>query len=139
MKNFTLISAFLILIVVTQTAFADQSKGSAALLAAENFLQLVDSSRYAESWEVTSELFKSQISQQKWVEQLEKNRPLFGLIINRKVREQTYTKSLPGAPDGDYMVIQFSTEFTNKKSAIETVTPMLDNNGEWRVSGYYIR
>jgi hypothetical protein len=50
-----------------------------------------------------------------------------------------YKTSLPGAPDGDYVVIQFVTSFGNKKSAIETVTPMLEKDGSWRVSGYYIR
>jgi len=42
-------------------------------------------------------------------------------------------------PDGDYVIIQFDTSFENKKSAIETVTPMLDKDGVWRVSGYYIK
>ncbi|MDL1980609.1 MAG: DUF4019 domain-containing protein [Deltaproteobacteria bacterium] len=26
-----------------------------------------------------------------------------------------------------------------KKSAIETVTPMMEKDGQWRVSGYFIR
>ena len=47
--------------------------------------------------------------------------------------------SIPGAPDGEYVVIQFKTSFENKKSGIETVTPMLDKDGKWRVSGYYIK
>ncbi len=47
--------------------------------------------------------------------------------------------SLPGAPDGEYVVISYETSFTNKKSAIETVTPMLDKDGKWRVSGYFIK
>jgi hypothetical protein len=46
---------------------------------------------------------------------------------------------LPGAPDGQYVVIQFETSFENKHNAVETVTPMLEPNGQWRVSGYYIR
>lgn len=46
---------------------------------------------------------------------------------------------LPGAPDGEYAVIQFETSFANKKSAIETVTPMKDPDGKWRVSGYFIK
>ena len=47
--------------------------------------------------------------------------------------------SLPGAPDGEYVVIQFDTSFTNKKVAVETVTPMKDEDGIWRVSGYYVK
>jgi hypothetical protein len=31
------------------------------------------------------------------------------------------------------------TSFANKKSAIETVTPMLDKNGKWRVSGHFVK
>lgn len=49
-----------------------------------------------------------------------------------------FATSLPGAPDGDYVVLQFATKFENNTKAIETVTPML-NEGHWRVSGYYVR
>jgi hypothetical protein len=48
-------------------------------------------------------------------------------------------KSLPGAPDGEYVVIQYRTSFENKNDAIETVTPMKDTDGTWRVSGYYVK
>jgi hypothetical protein len=36
-------------------------------------------------------------------------------------------------------IVSFQTPFENKKAAVETVTPMLDTDGQWRVSGYYIR
>jgi hypothetical protein len=35
--------------------------------------------------------------------------------------------------------MEYDTSFANKKSATETVTPMLDNDGQWRVSGYFIK
>ncbi|MEW6584469.1 MAG: DUF4019 domain-containing protein, partial [Nitrospirota bacterium] len=54
------------------------------------------------------------------------------------VKSKKYATSLPGAPDGEYVVIEFETSFENKKSAVETVTPMMDS-GKWRVSGYYIK
>ena len=67
----------------------------------------------------------------------------FNIIEKRWQRfwdeNQTYKTSLPGAPDGEYVVMEFTTAFTNKKSAIETITPMLDEDGQWRVAGYYIR
>jgi predicted SnoaL-like aldol condensation-catalyzing enzyme len=62
-----------------------------------------------------------------------------GRMVSRELISKTYSQSLPGAPDGEYVVIQFATSFENKKSAIETVTPMLDSDGEWRVSGYFIK
>jgi hypothetical protein len=35
--------------------------------------------------------------------------------------------------------IQYETVFEKKPSAVETITPMLDPDGVWRVSGYFIR
>jgi hypothetical protein len=37
------------------------------------------------------------------------------------------------------VTIQYETVFENKASAVETITPMLDPDGIWRVSGYFIR
>ena len=62
-----------------------------------------------------------------------------GKVKSRKLMSKKYTKNLPGAPDGDYMVIQYRSSFENKKSAMETITPMLDKDGKWKVSGYYIK
>ena len=52
---------------------------------------------------------------------------------------KTYAEALPGAPDGKYVVVQYRTSFERKESAVETVTPMLDEDGRWRVSGYFIK
>jgi len=62
-----------------------------------------------------------------------------GKVLWRKVKSATYTKTLPGAPDGEYVVIQYDTSFEHKQSAVETITPMLDQDGKWRVSGYFIK
>ena len=50
-----------------------------------------------------------------------------------------YKTQLPGAPDGKYVVIQYQAAFENKATAVETITPMLDKDGRWRISGYFIR
>jgi uncharacterized protein DUF4019 len=62
-----------------------------------------------------------------------------GKNLSRVVKSKKYSTSLPGAPDGEYVMIQFKASFESKKSAIETVTPMLGEDGLWRVSGYYIK
>ena len=62
-----------------------------------------------------------------------------GKVVVRKLKSKKFTETMPGAPDGEYVVIQYETTFENKKSAVETVTPMLDKDGKWRVSGYYIK
>jgi len=57
----------------------------------------------------------------------------------RYVASIEYATRLPGAPDGEYVVIQYETSFKNKRSSIETVTPILGKDGVWRVSGYFIK
>jgi Protein of unknown function (DUF4019) len=62
-----------------------------------------------------------------------------GKLLSRKVKSRTFAESLPGAPDGKYVVLQFDASFENKKTAVETVTPMQEPDGVFRVSGYFIK
>lgn len=62
-----------------------------------------------------------------------------GDLVSRKVKSARYAESFRGAPDGEYVVVQYETRFKNKKIAMETVTPLLEKDGSWKVSGYYIR
>jgi hypothetical protein len=114
-------------------------KEKAAVVAAEQWLLLVDEGKYEQSWKEAAEYFKNAVSQDKWHQSLQAVRNPLGKLISRKVKTQVYKTSLPGAPDGEYVVIQFETSFKNKKAAVETVTPMMDKDGVWRVSGYYIK
>lgn len=60
-------------------------------------------------------------------------------MISRKLKSAKYTKILAGAPDGDHVVLQYETSFAHKQSSVETVTLMLDKDGRWQVSGYFIK
>jgi hypothetical protein len=62
-----------------------------------------------------------------------------GPFVSRELTGSHYATSLPGAPDGEYVVLTFQAKFENKASAIETVTPMKDTDGSWRVSGYFVK
>jgi hypothetical protein len=111
----------------------------AAIETAQSWLDIVDGGKFEESWDEAAGLFKSGISKEKWGETLKAFRTPLGKVISRKLATQQYATSLPGAPDGEYVVIQYNTTFENKKKAVETITPMLDKDGKWRVSGYYIK
>jgi hypothetical protein len=118
---------------------ANPAKEAAALVAAEQWLSLVDQGQYAESWKEAAEYFRNTVNKTKWKQMAQAARKPLGKLISRRVKRKTYTTTLPGAPDGEYVVIQFESSFENKKSAIETVCPMMDKDGKWRVSGYYIK
>ena len=62
-----------------------------------------------------------------------------GEIKSRNLKSATYSTTLPGAPDGQYVVIQYESSFAHKKSARETLPPMIDTDAKWHVSGYFIR
>ncbi len=118
---------------------ADSKKEAAALSAAEKWLAMVDSEQYAESWKEAAELFRNAVQPQQWEQSMQAVREPLGKLISRKVKTKAYRTSLPGAPDGEYVVIQFETSFENKKVAVETVTPLMGKDGAWRVSGYFIK
>jgi hypothetical protein len=111
----------------------------AAEESARAWLALVDEGEYDPSWAQAAELFRGAVTKEDWAKAMNGSRKPLGRLISRKLKSSTYAESLPGAPDGKYVVLQFDTSFENKKSAIETVTPMLDRDGVWRVSGYFIK
>ena len=128
-----------VLLVSVSVVEADSEKEKAAISEALQWLTEVDDGKYADSWNDAAEIFKNAVTKEQWVQTLQAVRKPLGNLISRETKNAVYKTSLPGVPDGQYVVIQFQASFENKKSAIETVTPMLDKDGNWRVSGYYIR
>ncbi len=111
----------------------------AAVESAQSWLSVVDREEYGSSWDEAASYFKGAVSTEQWQQTMEAVRKPLGQTVSRVLFSKRYHTSIPGAPDGEYVVIQFNTSFENKKSAIETVTPMKDEDGKWRVSGYYIK
>ncbi len=128
------------LILVGVSASADDSAAIAqAQVAAKSWLALTDSAKYGQSWDAAASLFKGAVTKADWEKAIRAVRAPLGAVKARKVKSATFTRTLPGAPDGEYVVIQFESQFENKAAAIETVTPMHDKDGAWRVSGYFIK
>ncbi|MGK7896934.1 MAG: DUF4019 domain-containing protein [Xenococcus sp. (in: cyanobacteria)] len=122
-----------------QGAKSNPEASTEAIAAAEVWLELVDTEQYGASWDEAASYFRGAVSQEQWLSSMQAVRKPLGNKLSRKLKSKQYYTSLPGAPDGEYVVIQFNTSFENKSSAVETVTPMKDQDGKWRVSGYYIK
>lgn len=127
------------LIVCSQPLLADEAAEKAAQAASEQWLALVDQGQYAESWGTAASYFKNAVSEKQWMQSMKGARQPLGKMISRRLKSAIFTTSLPGAPDGQYVVIQYATSFENKASAVETVTPMRGPDKQWRVSGYFIK
>ncbi len=137
MKKVIILVALLLAVAIVSVGQEQEKKEAEAV--AQEWLNTVDKADYAATWDAASTPFKAAISKADWEKALSSSRGQFGKMNSRKLKSATYTTTLPGAPDGKYVVIQYETSFANKQSAVETITPMLDKDGKWHVSGYYIR
>lgn len=106
---------------------------------AKAWLALVDQGKYGESWDAAAKLFRAAVTREKWSEAVVAVRDPLGKVVSRKLKSAQFKETLPGAPDGKYVVIQFDTSFERKKKAVETITPMQEADGSWKVSGYFIK
>jgi serine/threonine protein kinase len=111
----------------------------AAVSVAEKWLAAIDGGNYSLTWKDASAFFQASVTEQAWNTSMEGFRKPLGNLVSRKLKSVQPATSLPGAPDGEYVVMQFDTSFAAKKTAVETVTFTHEKAGSWRASGYYIR
>ena len=136
----------LFFLFLSSMAAADQSPltlpsnvSNAVMSAAQSWFIFIDGNKVPESWKETASLFKTQVSQKQWAESMASVQTTFGMAMARQLLNAQYTKTLPGAPDGEYVILQYQTAFEKKAASVETLTVMLDSDGKWRVAGYFIK
>jgi hypothetical protein len=140
MKTVCAVSMVILLICFGfSSVWAESKTEKKQVSAAEGWLYLIDDGKYTESWKEASIYFRGAVSEQNWVASLKAVRKPLGKLVNREIVKMEESSSLPGAPDGKYVVMTFKTVFEQKKSAIETVTFMLNKDEKWRAAGYFIK
>jgi Protein of unknown function (DUF4019) len=102
------------------------------------FLGYLDQGRYADSYAYTGMLIRTQLDRDAFSTQIQKTRVGTGALQSRELIDAAYTTTLPGAPEGQYVVLHYHASFTNRQDAVETLT-LAFAKGYWRVSGYYIK
>lgn len=130
------------LAAILLVSFASAAENEAVTKAqdgAKAWLNLADAGKYAETWDEAAAVFKAAITRPDWEKAIKSVRSQLGPVKSRTTESATFTKTLPGVPDGEYVVIQCDTQFENKAAAVETVTAMHEKDGSWRVAGYFIK
>jgi hypothetical protein len=117
----------------------DTSAVADAKQAAERWLALLDEGNAGETWDQAASAAQSMVSKAAWVDSMKTVRAPLGAFKSRSLSSAVFTRSIPGAPTGEYVVIQYATSFANAPATVETVTPMRDRDGKWKVSGYFVR
>jgi hypothetical protein len=102
----------------------------------EKWLALLDAQKYEDSWKQSGSMFRDQVKQEEWVAVLKRARAPLGELDTRAPSRVDFAKTLRGAPDGDYAIIHYKTEFKSK-SVTERLT-LVKEDGKWQVAAYAI-
>ena len=134
--------ALFVIMLLTSLSFsshilANETKVEAGFVAAEAWLSILDQGKYGQSWDEATSYFRDAIEKPEWVQKIKAVRTHMGKVIKRERMDGEYSTTLPGAPDGEYVTLQFKTEFEHKKEGIETVNVRWEDE-RWRVAGYFI-
>jgi hypothetical protein len=99
----------------------------------------MDNQSYAASWDAAASSFRTRVTPAQWQAAAHAARTPLGKMKKRTLKGAMPTTTLPGAPDGQYVLFQFNTSFEQKSAAVETVTAAQEMDGTWHVGAYNIR
>lgn len=130
---------FILIIALTAIAgpliiFAGPAEDEAST-AGQKWLALLDDQKYEESWKQSASMFRGQVTQEQWLASLKKFREPLGSLVSRTPARVDFTKSLRGAPDGEYAIVHFTTSFRNKNDVTERLTLVKEDN-RWQAAAY---
>jgi len=114
------------------------AKEAAAAQSAEAWLRLMDNGEYGKAWDESGAPFRNMVARQQWVEGLPKDRAALGKLKSRKLEDVMYRSSMPGAPDGEYVMTRFFADY-EKNAKVEEIVSLMYVDGTWRPIGYGTR
>ncbi len=140
MKRSLLIFALASLTAIAAVNAADTSTDTEqATAAARDWLTAIDAAEYGKSWDEAAALMRQHITKAQWEHSAGDVRRQTGALKSREFESARPAHELPGVPAGDYVVLTYRSSFANAPVAIETVTPVREVDGTWRVAGYWIK
>ena len=107
------------------------------LTAAYKWLAVIDEGRYYQSWQYAGELFKSRIEASQWDQVLKGTRSKLGALQNRTLSGYGKRQQFSNLPEGDYLVLKFSSQF--ETAALSEILVLTNERGELRVVAYFIQ
>ena len=125
-------------LIAAVAVVAQASPTAAPEAAAAQWIALVDGAKWADSWTAAGATFQGQVTRDQWATAIGPVRTPLGAVSSRKLKQVTATRTLPGAPDGDYRVVEYSTDFAARPGATETLL-LTAEGGSWKVNGYFIQ
>ncbi len=131
-------ASFIILVPYFQEE-PDPKKVDRATVAAMDFLQLVDAGDYETARKEGASLLKEKVTLNDWIARLAGVQSRLGPVIKRKQIEASYSTTARNSPEGEYVMLTYTSNFKQKVGVSETIIVMLDKNRGWRVAGYFFK
>lgn len=117
---------------------AQKAAIAAALEASARWLALMDEGKTESAWEQAAPLLQKAVGRSAWLDVGKKVRAPLGAVASRKPTAAAYTRDVPGAPPGEFVVIRYATSFA-ARTGVETVIPMRQADGSWKVATYRLQ
>ena len=133
-----ILSVLAIIIIPQITNRPDANKKQATTIAAQEFLQMVDAEKYADSWLIADTYLKKTITQQAWDDKLTKIQQAIGPVTQRSLESVSFTAPAEELPDSEFILLEYSSQFKLKEVG-EVVTVVLGEDNRWRVVGYFLQ
>jgi hypothetical protein len=102
----------------------------------QKWLALLDDQKYEESGKQAGSMFRNEVKPDSWVASLKRFHDPLGSLVSRTASKVDFAKTLRGAPDGDYAIIHYTSEFKNKSITERLTLVKEDDNGQ--VAAYAI-
>lgn len=131
--------------MVTTTSRASLLPGGpesarAALRRTQEWLGYLDRGDFAGSWKSASvDFFQKSVPKQRWIPGVSGIRQSNGALRSRRLRTQVFLPVNPQGVKGPFVVSIFDSSFEKLPAALEAVTFVLDSDGQWRASAYFLR
>jgi hypothetical protein len=107
--------------------------------AGKKWLQLLDAGKPGAAWDVASNQLRSGVTRDKFIAEMRRVRKPLGKLSSRTPVKFARAHDLPGAPSGDYAIIEYDAEYANGKHLSEQLIWAIAEGDIWRVAGYFYR
>jgi|GEM_PF-680831 Antirepressor regulating drug resistance, predicted signal transduction N-terminal membrane component len=149
-RRFSVVAALGVLVVLTALSLVTTTAHAAlvpvresarmALRGTEDWLDLMDRGDFVACWETASRrFFRKPTPNREWLSGISRVRHSLGALHERRLHNQTFLPVNPEGLRGPFVVTVFESAFERMPAALETVTFVLDKDGRWRASAYYVR
>jgi hypothetical protein len=103
------------------------------------WLSKLDNGWFQQCYDETSQKLKDGLDKNQWLNNMITYRKPLGTADKRQEINMIYEPEIANVGKGDFVIIQYAAIYQQKLAVIEAVTLIKEEDGSWKVSGYWIK